>query len=48
MNETLVDRVLAQILKDVQDGDLTAIQELVLSCPETALEAYLPEVTVDE
>ena len=48
MTEELIDAVLAQIVKDVEDKDLTAIQELLLSCPVTALKAYLPEVTIDE
>ena len=48
MNEELIDAVLAQIVKDIENEDLTAIQELLLSCPETALRAFLPEVTVDE
>ena len=48
MNEELVDAVLAQIVKDVNNEDLTAIQELLLSCPESALRAFLPEVAIDE
>ncbi len=39
----LIDRVLEQIVKDVQDGDLTAIQELLVYCPVDALKQYLPE-----
>ena len=39
----LIDRVLEQIVKDVQDGDLTAIQELLVYCPRDALKQYLPE-----
>lgn len=39
----LVDRVLEQIVQDVRDGDLTAIQELVVYCPVDALKQYLPE-----
>lgn len=46
--ELLVDRVLAQIVKDVNSGDLTAVQELILNCPVTALETFLPEIAVDE
>lgn len=48
MTEELIDAVLAQIVKDVKNEDLTAIQELLLSCPKAALEAFLPEVTIDE
>lgn len=46
--ELLLDAVLNQIVKDVEAGDLTAIHELLLSLPDNTLEAYLPEVTVDE
>ena len=44
----LRDRVLEQIVKDVNDGDLTAIEELLVYCDEEAMRQYLPEVTVDE
>jgi hypothetical protein len=46
--EHLIDRVLDQIVKDVEAGDLTAIQELLFNIPEKELEAYLPEVTINE
>ncbi len=46
--ELLLDAVLNQIVKDVEAGDLTAIHELLFDLPNEALEAYLPEVTVDE
>ena len=39
----LCDRVLEQIIKDVQDGDVTAIQELLVYCDEEAMRQYLPE-----
>lgn len=39
----LVDRVLEQIVKDVNDGDLTAIQELLVYCDVEALKQFLPE-----
>jgi len=39
----LRDRVLEQIVQDVQDGDLTAIEELLVYCDETAMRQYLPE-----
>jgi hypothetical protein len=39
----LRDRVLEQIVKDVQDGDLTAIEELLVYCEEEAMRQYLPE-----
>ena len=39
----LVDRVLEQIVQDVRDGDLTAIEELLVYCDVEALKQYLPE-----
>ncbi len=44
----LRERVLEQIVKDVNDGDLTAIEELLVYCDEEAMRQYLPEVAVDE
>lgn len=39
----LVDRVLDQIVEDVRNGDLTAIQELLIYCEVNAMKQYLPE-----
>jgi len=39
----LVDRVLDQIVEDVRNGDLTAIQELLVYCEVNAMKQYLPE-----
>jgi len=39
----LVDRVLEQIVEDVRNGDLTAIQELLVYCEVNAMKQYLPE-----
>jgi hypothetical protein len=39
----LRDQVLEQIVKDVNDGDLTAIEELLVYCTEDAMRQYLPE-----
>jgi hypothetical protein len=44
----LVEMVLAQILKDVADGDITAIEELLFSTPDAALMGYLPEESANE
>jgi len=41
---SLRDRVLDQIVEDVKAGDLTAIEELLLYCDETAMKQYLPEL----
>ena len=39
----LIDQVLEQIQKDVLDGDLTAIEELLSCVPYSQLCGYLPE-----
>ena len=39
----LRERVLEQIVKDVNDGDLTAIEELLVYCDEEAMRYYVPE-----
>ena len=39
----LVDRVLDQSVEDVRNGDLTAIQELLVYCEVNAMKQYLPE-----
>jgi len=39
----LRDRVLDQIVEDVRNGDLTAIEELLVYCDEEAMKQYLPE-----
>ena len=39
----LRERVLEQIVKDVNDGDLTALEELLVYCDEEAMRQYLPE-----
>jgi len=41
--EELINEVLNQILQDVKDFDLTAIEELIKDIPDTTLMAYLPE-----
>ena len=43
LNESLIDAVLEQIRKDVRDGDLTAIEELIIGLPHHRLVGYLPE-----
>jgi hypothetical protein len=43
MNQQLIDDVLNQILQDVKDFDLTAVEELIKNIPEDVLKAYLPE-----
>ena len=43
-NEKLIQQVIDQIIDDVNDGDCTAIAELLRFVPEENLEAYLPEI----
>ena len=40
----LMDRVLYQIRRDVEDGEYAAIMELLSFVPTEKLEGYLPEV----
>jgi hypothetical protein len=44
----LIDAVLEQIQNDIQSGDVTAIEELLKTCPRAALEGYLPEQDMEE
>ena len=39
----LVDKVLEQIKKDVEVGDMTAVEELLRDVPDEILKSYLPE-----
>jgi hypothetical protein len=39
----LIDRVMDQMAKDFEGGDLTAVEELLKSVPRNNLIAYLPE-----
>jgi hypothetical protein len=39
----LIDAVLAQLKKDVAEGDMTSVEELLRYTPEVALLGYLPE-----
>jgi hypothetical protein len=43
INEALIDAVIEQILKDIKDGDLTAISELLSFTPKDNLIQFLPE-----
>ena len=41
--ELLVERVITQIIEDVDSGDTTSIHEMFAHVHETVLEAFLPE-----
>ena len=43
MENNLIDRVLEQIQEDIQNGDLTAIAELLSYVDPSTLKSYLPE-----
>jgi len=38
-----IDKVMEQIKKDVEAGDMTAIEELLRDVPDESLKYYLPE-----
>ena len=42
--QDLIDQVLEQIVKDVNIGDVTAIEELIKFVPDNRLIAFLSEV----
>jgi len=42
-NKDLIDAVIEQILKDVEDGDTTAVWELLSFIPKDNLLQFLPE-----
>jgi DNA polymerase III epsilon subunit-like protein len=42
-SEEVIDEVLEQIQKDIRDGDLTAIAELLTFVPVEYLKGFLPE-----
>jgi hypothetical protein len=42
-NQELIDMVLEQIKKDVQDGDVTSVNEMLKSIPQEYLVSYLPQ-----
>jgi phage gp29-like protein len=43
MKKALVDKVLAQIAKDIEAGDMTAIEELIADIPDDKAMHFLPE-----
>ena len=45
MKQETIDKVLEQIMRDVEAGDLTAIEELIADIPEDKAMHYLPEET---
>ena len=44
----LIDQVLEQIVIDLRDGDVTALEEMLAFVPKDKLRGFLPEVTIDE
>lgn len=47
LSDQLLDKVVAQILEDVKNEDLTAIYELIEPLPTDSLESYLSEIKLD-
>ena len=43
MQQHLIDKVLEQIVRDVESGDLTAIEELIADIPADKAVHFLPE-----
>ena len=43
-DQALIDQVVDQIMRDIEMGDQTAIEELLKSCPEENLRGFLSEV----
>lgn len=43
MEDELIDTVIAEIKRDIEAGDVTAIWELLSKCPAEQLIQYLPE-----
>lgn len=44
VDQALIDSVIDQIIRDIEIGDQTAIEELLKSCPEDKLKGFLSEV----
>ena len=44
VDQALIDQVVDQIMRDIEMGDQTAIEELLKSCPEVNLRGFLSEV----
>ena len=44
VDQPLIDSVVDQIIRDIEMGDQTAIEELLKSCPEENLRGFLSEV----
>ena len=48
IKDTLICEVLDQVKRDIEVGDLTAIYELLETCPAAELIAFLPEEKWDK
>ncbi|MAI03287.1 MAG: hypothetical protein CMQ75_02000 [Gammaproteobacteria bacterium] len=44
VDQALIDQVVDQIIRDIEMGDQTAIEELLMSCPEDKLKGFLSEL----
>ncbi len=43
MDQELIDRVIEQIMNDIEDGDITALEEMLKHTPRHILIGFLPE-----
>lgn len=48
VSNNLINKVIENIKKDIRNGDVTAVEELLSFLPENALMAYLPEENTTE
>lgn len=46
--EELIDKVIEEIKRDIENQDVSALAVLLESCPRKDLEAYLPEDLSEE
>ncbi len=44
VDQALIDSVVDQIMRDIEMGDQTAIEELLMSCPEANLRSFLSNI----
>lgn len=44
VDQALIDSVVDQIMRDIEMGDQTAIEELLMSCPEANLRSFLSDI----
>jgi hypothetical protein len=48
MKDALINAVIEQIKTDIENGDYTALAEMLGYIPDETLEAFLPEVEMNK